>query len=212
MNLKEAFRYQNFLDGLMNDAQVSITTKDHCLKTSNHHLRHKTNSDAEDEIETVDRGEFYKNDEVIQLMLMLVDEKEKISNAIAEAKSSVGFNIDAALETNKFRQRVARSVKSMLNNKAAKRKGTGRGYRFDVNQVQVPYVYDIEITEEEDFDRNKSKEILRNIVGESDKVSMDVESAFVNTVVGYDPPFDINSTIDDVMQEFAEKMFVEDTN
>lgn len=206
MNLKEAFRYQNFLEYVMNDAQTSISDRTHCLKVSNHHLRNKANPEADDEIEVVDRGEFYQNDTVIQMMLMLIEEKNKLSNAIAEAKASIGFNIDAALETNKFRQRLIRGVKNMMNCKAAKRKTAGRGYKFDVNQAQVPYIYDIEVTEEEDFDRNKSKEIMRDIIRQSDKISMDIEAALVNTEVLYIPPFDVNSTFDDVMQEFIAKI------
>lgn len=212
MNLKEAFRYQNFLESMMNNAQLSITSRDHCLKVLNHHMRNKTNPDAEDEIEVVDRGTFHNNNDVIQFMLMLVSEKGKLSEAIAAAKASVGFNIDAALETNKFRQCLARSVKSMMNFKAGKRKASGRGYRFDVNQVQVPYVYDIEISEEEDFDRNKSKEIMREAIGQADRISMDIEAALVNTVVEYAPPFDVNSTFDDVMQEFVEMAITENAN
>ena len=41
MNLKESFRYQNFLDMMMRAASASIQQRDHCLKVTKTHLRSK---------------------------------------------------------------------------------------------------------------------------------------------------------------------------
>ena len=53
MNLKESFRYQNFLDMMMRAASASIQQRDHCLKVTKTHLRSKANPDASDVTETV---------------------------------------------------------------------------------------------------------------------------------------------------------------
>ena len=60
----------------------------------------------------------------------------------------------------------------------------------------------MEILDEDNFDRSAAKEIMRRLVDESDAVSTKVEMALVNTTVNYAPPFNVNDTFDDVMQEF----------
>ena len=171
MNLKEAFRYQNFLDRMMLSVRDSISQKDHALKTTETHFRSAANPEAEDRVEEVNKGEFYQNDDVIRLGLKLIDEKKTLSYAITQAKLSCGVNIDAESETNKFRQNVS-------------------------------YVYDMEVVDEDNFDRATAKEIMRRLVDESDTMSTKVEMALVNTNVDYVPPFNVNDTFDDVMQEF----------
>lgn len=114
MNLKESFRYQNFLDMLMRSASVSITSKDHCLVTTKTHHYNKANPEAEDVEETISVDEFFPNDTVIAFMKWLVEEREKLTKAIGAAKASVGFDIDAAVATNKFRQEINSSIKNML--------------------------------------------------------------------------------------------------
>ena len=46
MNLKEAFRYQNFLDRVFGAAAISIQVRDHCLTQTREHLCNKVNPDA----------------------------------------------------------------------------------------------------------------------------------------------------------------------
>lgn len=202
MNLKEAFRYQNFLDRMMAFAKDSISTKDHALKTTETHFCSAANPDAKDRVEEVDKGEFHKNDDVLRLGLKLIEEKNALSYAITQAKLSSGVNIDAEIETNKFRQQMVAGLKYMLGFKPGKRKSQARGYKFDINQAQVPYIYDMEILDEDNFDRSAAKEVMRRLVDESDAVSTKVEMALVNTNVDYVPPFNVNDTFDDVMQEF----------
>lgn len=72
MNLKESFRYQNFLGSLLSSAVSSLTDVQHCLTTTKTHLRNKANSDAADVTEQVDVGEFYKNDDVLRFMLYII--------------------------------------------------------------------------------------------------------------------------------------------
>ena len=48
MNLKEAFRYQNFLDRVFGAAAISIQVRDHCLTQTREHLCNKVNPDADD--------------------------------------------------------------------------------------------------------------------------------------------------------------------
>lgn len=202
MNLKESFRYQNFLESMLSSAGASLMLKDHCLKVTKTHLRNKVNPDAQDVVETVEVDAFFENDVVIAFIKWLVDEREKLTKAIGAAKAGIGFDIDAAIETNKFRQTASNSIKTMLRYMPSKRTEQGRDYKFNVEGNQMPYIYDIEVVSEEAYDKNGAKAAMRALITEADKVSADIDAALINTRVEYEPVFDVNETFEDVMTEF----------
>lgn len=211
MNLKESFRYQNFLDMMMRDASASIQQRDHCLKVTKTHLRSKANPDASDVTETVEGEVFFANDDVVAFMAWLVKEREKLTTAIGSAKASIGFDIDAAIETNKFRQTVNHSIKSMLRYAPTKRVEQGRDYKFNVEGNQTPYIYEIEVVSEEAYDKTGAKTLMREMISKADEVSAAIDAAMINTKVAYEPVFDVNETFDDVMTDFIAKVLkVED--
>ena len=203
MNLKESFRYQKFLDGLMRSAATSLQSPYHSLQTTKVHLRHAVNPEAEDVTEVVEDGEFVPNDTVLAFMAHLIDEREKLSIAIGKAKASVGFDMDAAIETNKFRQSLNGSVRQMLRQVGTKRKTKEVDYKFDINGQQVPYRYDVEITTTENYDKEAAKALMRATIAKADEVSAAVDAAMINTVVEYEPPYDVNESFDDVLEAFA---------
>ena len=205
MNLKESFRYQNFLENMLAYAGNSLTDREHSLTITKNHLRKKANAEAEDMMETVDVGEFFKNDDVLKFMTMLVEERSKLTNAIGKAKASIGFDLDAAIETNKFRQTVANRVKTMLRFTASKRTERGTDYKFNVEGNQTQYYYDIEVEANEAFDRSVTKDTMRKLILEADKVSAEIDSAMINAMVEYDAPFNVNDSFEDVMTDFLAK-------
>lgn len=205
MNLKESFRYQNFLENMLAYAGNSLTDREHSLTITKNHLRKKANAEAEDMMETVDVGEFFKNDDVLKFMTVLVEERSKLTNAIGKAKASIGFDLDAAIETNKFRQTVANRVKTMLRFTASKRTERGTDYKFNVEGNQTQYYYDIEVKANEAFDRSVAKDTMRKLILEADKVSAEIDSAMINTMVEYDAPFNVNDSFEDVMTDFLSK-------
>lgn len=178
MNLKESFRYQNFLDMMMRAAEGEV---------------------------------FFANDDVVAFMAWLVKEREKLTTAIGAAKASIGFDIDAAIETNKFRQTVNGSIKNMLRYTPTKRVEQGRDYKFNVEGNQTPYIYEIEVVSEEAYDKTGAKTLMREMISKADEVSAAIDAAMINTKVDYEPVFDVNETFDDVMTDFLAKVLkVED--
>lgn len=206
MNLKESFRYQNFLDDKLNDARFNIENRTHALKVTKVHFKSKANPEAEDVTEVVEVEDFIPNDEVVAFMCWLVAERTKLTEAICAAKSSLDFSLDAAIEANKFRQYTAKAVKSMLRYTPSKKVEQGRDYKFNVEGNQTPYVYDIETSFEEAFNRDTAKKVVRNMITAADKTSAEIDSAMINTVVNYTPVFDVNDSFEDVMAEFVEKV------
>lgn len=206
MNLKEAFRYQKFLDVLMIAASDSIAAYSHCLKTKKTHLMQNANPEAENKVEEIEPDTpFYANDDVIRFMEWLVSEKEKLSIAIGVAKMRAGIDIDAAIEANRFRQRVNSSIKSMLRRNGGKKIERGQSWKFNNEGVQSAYYYDVEVETTEAFDRNKSKAVMREMIRKADDISAEIDSALINTKVDYEPVYDVNEAFEDVMAEFLSR-------
>ena len=203
MNLKESFRYQNYLDRLMTEASASLIARDHCIKVVKNHLKSKANPEATDKEEVVARGDFFSNDHVMALMLWLIDERKRLTEAINCAKGGLDFDLDAAIESNKFRQTASNAIKTMLRCTPTTRTASERDYKFNVEGNQMPYVYDVEIIESDDYNRTAAKRLLRDIVITADKNSADVDAAMVNTRVEYEPRFDVNDSFEDVMASFV---------
>ena len=203
MNLKESFRYQNFLEGLMTDASYSLRNRDHCLVTTKTHFRKKANPDAEDITETVEVGDFYHNDAVVRFMQWLVEERSKLTTAIGKAKASLDFDLDAAIETNKFRHQFSNTIRDMLRYTVPKKTvEQGRDYKFNNEGNQTPYVYDVEVVSSAAYDTDAAKTVMREMATESDRVSTMIDLAMINTTVDYEPTFDVNDSWDDVMEIF----------
>lgn len=203
MNLKEAFRYQNFLDRMFGAAALSIQKRDHCLTQTRKHLCSKVNSEANDfEEEVKVEEEFFANDDVIKAMLFMIGEKEKLTIAINNAKKSIGLDIDAALAVNKYRQQFNSAVAFMMRFKPCNRVETEIGHKFNVAGDPVDYKYDVEVTSVESYDKDAAKKAMKEIISEADKTSSEIDAAKVNTKVEYTPVFDVNDSFEDVMNAF----------
>lgn len=207
MNLKEAFRYQSFLDDLMSDAKRAITASANATKVVEHHKCSKANAEAKDFDETTEpTGELFECKDLMAFMATLVEEREKLGKAITAAKAKADIDIDAAAEANKFRRVYAESLRSMLRYTDSVRKTQGTGYRFNAEGNQMPYRYDIEVEISVAFDRAEAKKTMLDALKMADEVSHQIDAIKVNTeVADYEPPFDVNGSFADAMETFTDK-------
>lgn len=205
MNLKEAFRYQNALNALLDRATASIAVPSHCFNTTRLHFRHDANPDAEDMVEQVETEAAPKNDDVLKFLSDLIEEKQKVTKAIANAKACTNssFDIDAAVETNKYRQRVASAINSMLSNKPGKTIEMGRDYKFNAEGNQLSYVYSIQVEVTDAYDRNAAKGFMRQLISEADKVSNDIDAALINMEVHHEPRYNVHDSFEDIMETYS---------
>ena len=206
MNLKEAFRYQSYLDRIMSRACSSIIRPEHCILTKRLHKKSEVNPEDADIEEVVDVDEFIENDIVVSFIENLIEQKEMLSIAIGNAKRGLPQDVDAEIEANKFRRKAVSALKYMLENKPKKSKSNGTGYRFNVEGNQVPYTYAIETTGEELFNRKADKAMARRLATDADKVSETIDAYMVNTEVFYTPPFDVDDDYEDVIADYAENL------
>ncbi len=209
MNLKEAFRYQNKLQHLMDEATAILENEQNVTKTEYTHLRHKVMSEAEDEITiAVPETEYAEQiNEVIELLVFLLSEREKLSQAIRQAKQTAEIDFDGEISLNNKRQECARLFKRMGEIRCSETvlPGSGTGYKFNAEGNQISYRCDLKKVTTINFDRNKARSLSGLLNKKADTVSATLDQCLVNTTVVYEPPFDVNDTFAEIMERKLNK-------
>lgn len=199
MNLKEAFRYQNFLDELLGTAYSYLNNKNFVVSTVETHLKSQVNPDAKDEVIEVQKPydvEFTPN-ELIDFVVKVVNEKEKISNIISDAKMRTEIDIDVAIALNKKKQGFARVLQSLSNIKSGEKVKNASDYKFNTDGNQVSYYYKINEVTQIDFNRNDVRGLYKKLLKETDEVSAKLDSILINTELDFNPSWDINDSFEE---------------
>lgn len=136
--------------------------------------------------------------EMAEFLLFLLDEREKLSAAIHQAKVSLplGAGLDGEVSLNGKRQEIATLLRHMagLRNGEVLISNGGVGYRFNNEGNQVSYRCDVKRVTTINFDRNKIRKMCADLSKKSDETSAALDAALVNTPVEYEAPFDVNET------------------
>ena len=206
MYLKEAFRYQNFLETLMMKTGNYLTDSRVSMKTVQEHMKKKVHPEAEDEkidANAIKLVEFSSND-LISFMEYICKERESLTVAISVAKSKAPIDIDTEIANNKTRQRVASVFSAMGNMKSSERKSRGTDYKFNAEGNQVSYYYEIKEVSTIDFDRNKVKGLAKRFITKADEISTLIDKAMVEIEVEFSGVFNVNDTYEDAVNKFLE--------
>lgn len=204
MNLKEAFRYQNKLQLLMNEAEGVLGRERNVTKVANTALRHKVNPEAEDEttLETPDTEYAEQITEIAVFLMFLLDERERLSGAIRAAKQGMDMDFDGEVSLNAKRQEIARIFRRMGEIRCSEHlyPGEGVGYKFNAEGNQVSYRCDLKKVTTINFDRSKVRAYAAGLNKKADRISAELDKRMVMTEVAYEAPFDVNDTFAEVLQ------------
>ena len=208
MNLKEAFRFQNKLQALMNEAQSILLQDRNITKTQTTVFHKKIMPELENEV-TVDIAPSEYADrinEVVSFMLYLLDEHEKLAKGIHDAKSALPIDMDNEVSLNGKRQNIASVLRRMVDLRSSEQlmPGGGIGYRFNAEGNQVSYRCDAKRVTTINFDRNKMRSHLSELNRKSDEVSAQLDRCMVNSEVAYEAPFDVNDSFPTVFENYLE--------
>lgn len=200
---QEAYRYQKFLSQMIQSAEYYLYKKEFVTTVEQYHERKKSNPDAENETvqkenPTKSSVDFSVND-LLRFIPELLEEKENLSIAINKAKNTTEIDIDASLSMNKQKQEFIRVLNDMNSKKSCEKTITGKGYKFNVNNEQVPYIYDVVEKTTIDFDRNTVKALIKKYSKETDHVSTMLDRIVLTTQVDFDPKYDINDTLEELL-------------
>ena len=203
--LKEAFRHQNFLDRILNATEYYLGNTMNVMSDTERHLRSKVQPDIADVVRESrdDRALPVPPDAVIMFMETVLSEKEKLTTAINNAKVQHCSDLDKSISTNKTRQKVVNTLKRLaaLRNKNTVAKGFDYCFNNEGNQVQ--YYYDIEKESKIDFDMARVKKLISGLSADSDSTSNTIDYWLSSVPVDYTPFFDINSSFEELVEEFA---------
>ena len=207
MNLKEAFRFQNKLQALMNEAQAILDDSRNICKTETTYLRKKVMAEAENET-TVDvaPSEYADRiDKVVEFMLHLLVEQENLAKSIHDAKANLEIDMDAEVSLNGRRQRIAATLRRMADIRSSEQTlaNGGVGYRFNTDGNQVSYRCDVKKVTTINYNRNAVRAQVAALNKKSDDISAKLDACMVNSKVDYEAPFDVNDSFATVFEAFA---------
>lgn len=209
MNLKEAFRYQNKLQRLMDEAEGILNRDRNVTKVENTALCHKVNPDAQDETTTEMPDTEYAEQitEVAVFLMFLLNERERLSYAIRAAKQSMDMDFDGEVSLNARRQEIAGIFRRMGEIRCSEHlyPGAGVGYKFNAEGNQVSYRCDLKKVTTINFDRNKVRSFASGLNKRADQISAELDKQMVNTEVIYEAPFDVNDTFAEILQWHIEQ-------
>lgn len=201
MNLKESYRYANYLDGLLSTAYIYLRNKGFITTTVEEHLRKHSNPDVENETIKVQKPydvSFSPND-VIDFVVKIIDEKDKLSNAIAKAKDSTEINIDNAIAMNKKKQAFVSVLNGIADIKPSEKVVNGTGYKFNQEGNQVKYFYNVKQITSIDFDRNDVRNLIKKYLKETDEISAKLDLIEITTQVDFVPTWDVNEKFEELV-------------
>jgi len=205
MILKEAYRYQNYLESLLNEAISFLSRSNNITITTETHMRAKVRPEMEDETKDnlQDREINAKADDMIDFINMIVEEKDKVGRSILKAKTERCLAMDHDIAMNKVRQKVANCLRHVANTKNKSFIKPATGYCFNSEGNQVSFFYDVKYETKTDFDRKKVKTSLYNITDRSDKISNQAELFLTSVEVDFNPKFNINDTFEEIVDQFS---------
>ena len=209
MNLKEAFQAQNKINGLILLINHYLSDSDNIMTVTEKHLRSKALPGQQDEsIDASNKSE--ENYDVGKMLVVwqnLTDERERLTAAIGTAKRNMDFDLDAAVDGNKNRRSFISVLQSMavLKSSHVLKKGAGKDYVFNNEGNQTSYCYDIDRIKTIDYDRNKVRALLKELTRKADEVSLQIDTALLNTQVEYTPTLELIEDDSLILEELMSK-------
>ncbi len=208
MNLKEAFRYQNKLQNLMDEAEMILKNVSAVTSVKDIYLYSKVTHGAEDETVLVKPQTAYaeKITQMVEFSLCLLEQMDVLSRKIQKVKSVLPIDLDTEVNLNAKRQDFAKTLAFMDGFRSLEQiiRGGGTGYRFNSNGDQIEYKCDIKRVTTINFDRKIVRKKLSELYKKSDIVSSQIDQCIVNTAVDYKPPFDVNDRFENIFDAFCE--------
>lgn len=208
MNLKEAFRFQNKLQSLMDEAERILADDRNITQVKVTALYKKAMPEQENETTVEPAPSEYADhiDAVAAFLLHLLGEREKLSRAIRAAKERQEMDMDSEVSLNSTRQSLASFFRHMvdLRNSEKLLPGGATGYRFNAEGNQVPFRCDAKRVVTIHYDRNRVRSYLKQLTEKSDQVSAQLDRCLINSQVDYDAPFDVNDSFAAVFGDYQE--------
>ena len=210
MNLKEAFRFQNKLQSMMETAEDILGREQNITRVQNTYLRRKVMAEAEDETTFAPPATEYSEQitEAAAFLLFLLAQRETLSAAIYRAKAALDLpaGLDGEVGLNGKRQEIAGLLRRMAGLRASETliAGGGTGYRFNAEGNQISYCCDVKRVTTINYDRKVIHAALGKLNRQADETSNRLDLCLVTSKVDYTVPFDVNASFAEAFETYLE--------
>lgn len=204
MNIKNAFRYQNFLTSLERNAQYKLNSVK--TKQTETHQKSLANSNVADEVkeaENLDIAAGITAEGCIALMFDIFEEKSKLDAIIAEAKKQADFDFDAEMNTNKARRELINALSPYLGYSDSERMSRANDFIFNAEGNQVPFSYPVKIETELTYDKKALSEKVKKLSADADDISDKADAFLLSTELEFEPKFDIHDKFEDIVKTYS---------
>lgn len=207
MNIKESFRYQNYLGNMIDNVCMYLTSKPNVTKVTEQHNREASNADAHNETidATAERAIEADVSDILEFLYALDSERYLVSQRIACAKAESDFCLDAEVSHNRTLREISNTLHKMSGFKASERTKTGSAYKFNVEGNQVPYAYEIVQKIEPEFSIADTKRKANGFAKSADETSSLIDRFMIETKVDVTPVFDVTERFEDALASFIER-------
>lgn len=215
INIKEAGRYSNYFQSLLQDLnRIHNNIAGNLHKQTEVHRISQALEGGIDKTEEIVINSKYKvtPEKIEELITAILTAKLELSNSIAQAKIKMNVSVDGidyaydtAIEHAKtlrnisggFYQTLDRSYKESIE------KRTGMDYTFNIEKNQVAYRYSVEVTTELLFNKEEFKRSDKSLKGLANKLSIEVEQMSIKKTIEFETEFDYLDTLEEVIEKFA---------
>ena len=210
MNLKEAFRYQNKLSDLLSQAEGYLADAGYITQVKEIHLRSQADPTAADEVQysqALPEAYLPPANVMVQFLLEMLHVKEQLTSAIYAAKKQQAFDLDGASALNVQRQEAARTLRLLASLRSSEERipSGGVGYRFNQEGNQITYRCDLKRVTTINYDRLTVRKAAQYLSRSADEASSQIDRCLLDTPVDFEPPFDVNATFAEIIEDYADQ-------
>ena len=208
IDFNDACRYQNFLKNIFRDVCSHIMNNDFITTTAKTHHMSDACKTAEDKVE-VSKSPFDDSsitpDKMIKFGLAVINEREKLAEAISLAKAQADLQVDAACMINKDKRVFADYLSLMSKLKTQENESNGTGYTMnEIDGKQTSYIYKVTTVRKINFDRNFVKGVSSRLNKEIKETSKEIERFNLDVQVDFDPRWSEEDSLEDILANFEE--------
>lgn len=207
MDFNDACRYQNFLKSLFGDVCLYLNDDEFISTTVKTHHKSDANKNAADEIETSTNpfdGTDITPNKMLEFALAVIDEREKLAEAISIAKAQADLQVDAACMINKDKKTLTAFLGKMGNMKTKESEQTGTAYMInEIDGKQTNYYYKIKTVKKINFDRNFVKGVATRLNREMKETSKNIERFNLDVQVDFEPRWSEDDSLEDILVSFV---------
>lgn len=205
MILKEAYRYSNHLDDLIGTALLYLRDTNNVMVITEKHMRSLAKADIPDveKDNTSERELPVSAMDVVDFVLHVVDEKERLFAAIDKAREG-HQTVDSALVLCKTKQGCVDTLKRMLALKGREQIKRGSDYCFNADGNQSSYYYDVRVSSKIDFNRATVKKYVDQLTNEIDEASNYSDYLKTSLSVDFTPAYGLNDTFEELVSGYGD--------